>query len=300
MLEVRFHGRGGQGAVTAAELVAQAAIAENRYAQGFPNFGAERRGAPVTAYLRVSDRPICLREKIDSPDVVVVLDPSLLSTVDVCEGLKKGGTILLNSPPEKAEKFEALRSKYHLAVADASRIAIEALGVPIVNTAMIGALVRATDIVRMESLNEAVKHRFGRLADKNLSAIKRASEEMTLIRMPDNLSQQGTAENLPDRMDLKMTIDALHIWSDLEIGCDIVNPGNTLDFHTGNWRTTGRPVTDHSKCSKCGLCWILCPDTVYYANEEGYFEWNDRYCKGCGICVEQCPRKAIEMRGEEK
>ena len=86
MLEVRFHGRGGQGAVTAAELVAQAAIGENGYAQGFPNFGAERRGAPVTAFLRVSSEPIYLREKIDHPNVVVVLDPTLLGSVDVCEG----------------------------------------------------------------------------------------------------------------------------------------------------------------------------------------------------------------------
>ena len=97
MIEVRFHGRGGQGAVTSAELMALAAIAEGKYAQAFPSFGPERRGAPVQAFLRISDTPIRLREKIYEPDVVLVLDPSLLATANVKAGLKPGGTLMANS-----------------------------------------------------------------------------------------------------------------------------------------------------------------------------------------------------------
>ncbi|UCG39219.1 MAG: 2-oxoacid:acceptor oxidoreductase family protein [bacterium] len=299
MIEVRFHGRGGQGAVTAAELVAQAAISENRYAQGFPNFGAERRGAPVTAYLRVSDTPICLREKIEHPDIVVVLDPSLMSTVDVCEGLKEGGTVVVNSPAAQSGEFDALKGKYLLALADADRIALEVLGVPIVNTAMIGALVQATDIVDGASLEGPVKQRFGRLAEKNLKAIARAGKETTVIGTADSSSQGRGSAGVPPG-DQGLRIDALHAWEDLEIGCDIPEPGSTVAFQTGNWRTTGRPVTDYEKCVQCGLCWILCPDSAYLAKEEGGFVADERYCKGCGICAAQCPKKAIEMKGEDK
>lgn len=299
MIEVRFHGRGGQGAVTAAELVAQAAIDEGRYAQGFPNFGAERRGAPVTAYLRVSDAPICLREKIDHPDVVVVLDPSLMATVDVCEGLKQGGTLLINSPASRAGEFDALRGRYRLALADADRIALEVLGVPIVNTAMVGALVKTTGIVQRASLEEPLRHRFGRLAEKNLKAIERAGEEAVLFKTTDGASEGRAA---PGRRagETGISIDALHAWPDLEIGCDVTAPGSTVAFHTGNWRTGGRPVTDRDKCVQCGLCWILCPDSAYSRTEEGYYAADERYCKGCGICAVQCPRKAIEMKGEER
>ena len=122
MIEVGFHGRGGQGAVTAAELLAQAAISEGKYAQGFPNFGPERRGAPVMAFFRVSDAPIYLREKIDTPDLVVVLDDSLLDMVDVCEGLKPGGMLVVNIPESRRDKLEKYTDRFQLACVDADLV----------------------------------------------------------------------------------------------------------------------------------------------------------------------------------
>jgi len=184
--EIRWHGRGGQGAVTSAELVAQAAIGEGKYAQAFPAFGAERRGAPVVAFVRISSsEPIRVRAEIAEPDVVVVLDPALLRTVDVTSGLKANGVLVVNTkkPPEQiSEEFSITWS---LATVDATKIAKELLGVPIVNTSMIGALLKATSVVKLESLFEPLRQRFGRLAERNIEAMKRAHEE-TLVRSKGN------------------------------------------------------------------------------------------------------------------
>ena len=184
--EIRWHGRGGQGAVTSAELVAQAAIDEGKYAQAFPAFGAERRGAPVVAFVRISSsEPIRVRAEITEPDVVVVLDPALLRTVDVTSGLKASGVLVVNTkkPPEQiSEEFSITWS---LATVDAIKIARELLGVPIVNTSMIGALLKATSVVKLESLFEPLRQRFGRLAERNIEAMKRAHEE-TLVRSKGN------------------------------------------------------------------------------------------------------------------
>lgn len=175
MKEVRFHGRGGQGAVTAAELMALAAIAEGKHALAFPSFGPERRGAPVQAFLRIDERPIRLRTQVRAPDVVVVLDPSLIGP-EVIAGLKPGGAVVLNT----ARSIEELRRLFPvqaLAVLDATRVAREVLGVPITNTVMLGALERACRLVELDSLREPLEHRFGRLGERNYQAVLRAYEE---------------------------------------------------------------------------------------------------------------------------
>ncbi len=182
LVEIRWHGRGGQGAVTSAELLAQAAINEGKYAQAFPAFGAERRGAPVVAFLRIDPaHPIRVRSEVAEPDVVVVLDPSLLRVVKVTSGLKAKGVLVVNthkSPDEVAAEFGV---SCCLATVDATKIAREKLGVPIVNTAMIGAFLKASPVVRKESLVEPLRERFGRLADRNIAAMEQAYE-MTTVR----------------------------------------------------------------------------------------------------------------------
>ncbi len=177
MIEVRIHGRGGQGAVTSAEMVALAAISEGKYAQAFPSFGPERRGAPVLAFVRVSSDPIKLRCDIREPDVIVVLEAALITVAQATAGLKKNGTIIINT----AKSIEQVKKEFTLthrtAVLDATKIAREVLGLPITNTTMIGALVKATGIVAIESLTEPLKHRFGRIASKNIQVCQRAYEE---------------------------------------------------------------------------------------------------------------------------
>ena len=178
LVEIRWHGRGGQGAVTSAELLAKAAIGEGKYAQAFPSFGPERRGAPVLAFDRISnDQPIRIRAEILEPDVVVVLDPGLLRIVNVTSGLKGKGVLVLNSREPLPDIESRMGNKWRLAIIDATRIAREVLGVPIVNTTMLGALLRATGVVKLESLFEPLSDRFGRLAERNVSAMKKAFEE---------------------------------------------------------------------------------------------------------------------------
>ena len=181
LIEIRWHGRGGQGAVTSAELVAQAAISEGKYAQAFPSFGPERRGAPVLAFVRISSQePIRIRAEITQPDVVVVLDPGLLRIVNVASGLKTNGTVIVNTKKQAKQIRQEFGINWRLATIDATSIAREILGVPITNTTMVGALVRATGVVKLESLLEPLRHRFGRIAERNIKAMQKAYEE-TLV-----------------------------------------------------------------------------------------------------------------------
>jgi pyruvate ferredoxin oxidoreductase gamma subunit len=172
ILEIVVHGRGGQGAVTAAELLAVSAFRDGKYTQAFPKFGPERRGSPVEAYCRISDDFITLRTHVYSPDHVIVLDDSLPKVVDITKSLPGDGTILINS--ERKMKFDDFRV-YNV---DASSIGMEVLGRPIVNTVMLGAFAKATNLISLENLIASIKERFnGELRKKNVLAVKRAYEE---------------------------------------------------------------------------------------------------------------------------
>ncbi|MGC9131024.1 MAG: 2-oxoacid:acceptor oxidoreductase family protein [Pyrobaculum sp.] len=169
MVEVRFHGRGGQGMVTAAQVLATAAILEGKYAQAFPEFGPERRGAPVKSYLRISDRPIYIREPVLHPDVIVVADQSLFSAENPLEGAKDTSILVVNGV------YKAPIKTYYV---DATTLAIKVLGRPIVNTALIGAVVKATGVVSLGTVAEALKKYFtGRLYDLNVKLVQIAYQE---------------------------------------------------------------------------------------------------------------------------
>ncbi len=180
MLEIRLHGRGGQGAVTSAELLALSAISAGKYGQAFPSFGPERRGAPVVAFCRVDDKQIKVRTEINNPDLVLVLDPSILRIVNVTAGLKDDGILITNTKYTADEIGKELGLTCKIAVVNATRIAREELGLPITNTTMLGALLKARAVVDPESLIEPLKDRFGRIAEKNIKAFKRAIKETQL------------------------------------------------------------------------------------------------------------------------
>jgi pyruvate ferredoxin oxidoreductase gamma subunit len=184
MIETRFHGRGGQGAVTSAELLALAAIQEGRFAQAFPSFGPERRGAPVLAFSRVDETQIRIRSQIYEPDVVMVLDSSLLEIIDVTEGLKPGGLLVVNSNHPIKELAERFTFQGKLVVVDASHIARECMGRPIANTTMLGALLRATGIVELRSMDEPLLNRFGSIiAAKNQTAMQQAFDKVEIMSL---------------------------------------------------------------------------------------------------------------------
>jgi pyruvate ferredoxin oxidoreductase gamma subunit len=161
--------------------MAEAAISEGKYAQAFPSFGPERRGAPVLAFVRISaNQPIRIRSSITEPDVVAVLDPGLLRSVNVTAGLKPGGVVIINT----IKTAQQIREEFHInapiATVGATGIAMETLGVPITNTTMIGAILKVTEAVKMETLFEPINKRFGKNSEKNINALKRAYAE-TLI-----------------------------------------------------------------------------------------------------------------------
>jgi pyruvate ferredoxin oxidoreductase gamma subunit len=183
MFSVRIHGRGGQGVVTAAELLSAAAFAEGLEAQAFPSFGSERMGAPVTAFCRVDERPIRLREPIAEPDAVVVQDATLLHHVDVFGGLAPDGYVLINSSRTLAELgLEELRRRHdpeRLASAPASEIARERLGRPIPNVALLGALASLTGLISLQALEGVVRERFaGEAAEGNVAAAREAADRV--------------------------------------------------------------------------------------------------------------------------
>lgn len=179
ILEFRWHGRGGQGSWTASEVLAKAAIYEGKYIQSFPEFGPERMGAPVTAFTRISNKPIRIHCAVYEPDVVVVLDPTLLKTVPVTSGVSEQGTIIINSTDAPAKVRENLKTKKaKLWTVPATQIALQVLGMPITNTAMLGTVARATDVVKLETIQRTLRERFRPdLAEKNITVINEAYKE---------------------------------------------------------------------------------------------------------------------------
>ena len=177
MIEVRFHGRGGQGAVTAGELMVNAVNFEGKWAQSFPFFGGERRGAPVMAFLRIDDDRIWLHQQIYEPDCCVILDNGLALTIPWADGLKKNGIAVLNWSG-KLEDLEIPSNLSKIGLVDAVSVSNKAFGqraFPITNTTMLGALAKTTNWVRLDSLAKAVEDKWsGRLAEANIKAIKEA------------------------------------------------------------------------------------------------------------------------------
>jgi 2-oxoacid:acceptor oxidoreductase gamma subunit (pyruvate/2-ketoisovalerate family) len=181
MIELRFHGRGGQGAVVATKALADALMKEGRWVQTFPEYGVERRGAPVKAYTRIDDHRIYLRCKIYEPDHVVVMDPTLMEAVNVTEGLKPGGLVIINSP--KSPSDYQIPDEYKVVTFDATSLALKyGLGskaAPIVNMPVLGAFAKITGILGLDSLLEAVREEAPIKKEENVAAAKEAYESAT-------------------------------------------------------------------------------------------------------------------------
>jgi 2-oxoacid:acceptor oxidoreductase gamma subunit (pyruvate/2-ketoisovalerate family) len=180
MIEIRFHGRGGQGSVIASSILAEAAFREGKSIQSFPHFGVERRGAPVMAFTRISDKKIRVKHEIYNPDCIVVLDTTLVESIDVTSGLKDGGLILINT--DRDVSTFSFKGNFKIATVDASRIAVRhGLGTkasPIVNTAVMGAFAKFTKLVKLESVLGAIEERVPIKKKENCEAAKEACEKV--------------------------------------------------------------------------------------------------------------------------
>lgn len=185
ILEIRFHGRGGQGSKTACMLLGEAALEGGKYIQSFPEYGPERTGAPVRAFTRISSERIRIHSGVVNPEVVVVLDPTLIESQNVLDGLKEKGKIIINTEKTPSEMKEELtpQKQCRIYTVDATGIALETLGRPVMNVPMLGALVKVTGVVNIEVLKEKIKSWFGgklspSAVEANLKGIERAAEEV--------------------------------------------------------------------------------------------------------------------------
>ncbi len=177
MRELRIHGRGGQGSVTAAELIAVAAFEGGVFSQAFPAFGVERRGAPVQAFVRFDNKKVRLRSQVYEPDYIIVQDSTLIKDVNVFAGVKAGGIAIVNTADKNADF--AVPEGVKLILIDATSIALKAIGLPITNTTLMGAFAAATGEIQFSALENALKHRFpGELATKNIAAAKIAYDSI--------------------------------------------------------------------------------------------------------------------------
>ncbi len=295
MYEVRFHGRGGQGAVMAAQALAEAAVKEGYEAQAFPYFGAERRGAPVEAYARINEKKILNKFQIYEPDFVIILDETLMELEPLARGLKHGGKVVVNSPKAPEEIDLGAGVNVPCATVDADAVALEVLKMPIVNSAILGAFAKVQNIVSLEAIKKAISSRFGeklgaRAGRLNAEAAQRAYDLTKLGESKGKREYVNVSSWLPPWNEIRIgTALPTSTVGEVEIG-----PGSSRQNYTGRWKTSS-PRYMKDKCIRCLRCWWSCPDAAIIRLEDNYMEWDLRYCKGCGICAEICPVAAIEM-----
>jgi len=187
ILEIRWHGRAGQGVKTASYLLAEAAMDLGKYIQAFPEYGPERMGAPMAAYTRISDEKILIHSGVENPDIIVVIDPTLVGTIDILKGVDlEKGIIIINSamdPSAFREKLPNFKGK--LATVDATGIALDSIGRPIPNVPMLGALIKVTDLLPLKSVEEKLRHKFSekfneKIVEGNLKALERGYQEVRI------------------------------------------------------------------------------------------------------------------------
>ena len=279
----------------AAQTLADAAVRIGFQAQAFPYFGAERRGAPVEAYARIDNKKIRTKSQVYEPHLVVIMDASLMDIVNATAGLRPGGKAGLNTVqrPEEADLGAGVDAE--LGTVDALSISPEMLKMPVVNTAMLGAVAKVWDVVPLDAIMEAIEDRFGsklgrRAGMLNAEAAKRAFEDTVVGRA------SGRREHAEHRR-------WLPAWDEMPIGASLrrtaqaeeeVGPATTWQHHTGRWKWS-TPLYKKEKCIKCLRCWWSCPDAAIVRLDDDHMRWELDYCKGCGICADICPVNEIDM-----
>ena len=295
VITIRFHGRGGQGAKTASRILGTAAFLEDWVAQDFPIYGAERRGAPVSAFTRISKEPIRERGVIARPDLVVVADATLINdaAARVLEGIQEGTAVFVNSPfpPEQVRAQTPVLGR--LTTLDVTDLALRQLGRHETISTLLGAVAGRLVGLRWESIHGAIAKE---LADLGLSAA-------TIER------NQGAARQCYDAVfTVSLDAKASQRVSPALLQTPIYEPpskgtarisatANSLLRKTGGWRTF-RPVLVPEKCNGCWLCFVYCPDGVISMNREDKPVIDYDHCKGCQICVRECPTDALVVERE--
>ncbi|WP_440951809.1 2-oxoacid:acceptor oxidoreductase family protein [Methanococcoides sp. FTZ1] len=288
MLRLRFHGRGGQGAKVASRVLGTAAFLDGYNAQDFPLYGAERRGAPITAFTRISRDDIMERGLVSQPDIVVVMDETLLSDPRAMplSGLKKGGVVFVNTPRALPEIKEEYGIEEHVIILDITKVSLDMIGEPVLSS-LAAAVASKIAGIGEEALSGALEKELSgiisdrELLEKNIEAALYCYNAVVPVSIE-------AAENIPE----KENIIAIPFETALVSSPAIKATANTPLRRTGNWRIF-RPVWDHDACTRCMTCVARCPEGCIRLNEDGYPSADYENCKGCLICVEECPVRAI-------
>jgi pyruvate ferredoxin oxidoreductase gamma subunit len=306
-IETVWVGRGGQGIVTATYIIANASIIDGFYAIANPEFGAERRGAPVKAFLTISDAPIEDLEPVKMPEVAVVFDDKLIDPMRfVIDAVRPGGYVILNSgkAPEEARKLVG-RDDVHVVVVDAIGIARKHVKLDVPNGPLAGAFSKVMGFPKLESIKQAFENQLGKAVEENYAATKEAYEVAVVIppaKVDPSAKPKGVISTTSAFLAGPYEIVT---WAETNVG-GAVYPGTSLTYTTGGWRID-MPVIDHSKCIMCRKCWLYCPDDAVieaWREAEGprgrkfrmkFIDFDYAYCKGCGVCAEVCPTGAIQM-----
>ena len=293
ILRVRFHGRGGQGAKTASRILGSAAFGGGYNAQDFPIYGAERRGAPVAAFTRFSDSEITERGFIFSPDVVAVMDDSLVADplANPFAGLRKGGLAIVNTTRPAAEANGG-RDDVTVITLDLTKRALETLGKAVLSAGIAAAVARSAGIdaeAFVGGLDDELKEvgLSDDVVSKNVALAGAVYDELKPVEL--------RTEELPAKAEL-VPLAAVVSGDGSE---DIVNVGNSASRHTGNWRVT-EPVIDYQKCTDCMICYAYCPESAMSVGADGRIAIDYDNCKGCMICQAECPLRAIGSIMEDR
>ena len=293
ILRVRFHGRGGQGAKTASRILGSAAFAGGYNAQDFPVYGAERRGAPVAAFTRFSDSEITERGFIFSPDVVAVMDDSLVADplANPFAGLRKGGLAIVNTTRPAAE-VNGGRDDVTVITLDLTKRALDTLGKAVLSAGIAAAVARPAGIDAEAFVGGLVDElKDVGLSDdvisKNVALAEAVYDELKPVEL--------RTEELP----AKARLVPLAVVVSGDGSEDIVNAGNSASRHTGNWRIT-KPVIDYQRCTDCMICYAYCPESAMSVGADGKIAIDYDNCKGCMICQTECPLKAIGSIMEDR
>lgn len=295
MGEMRLHGRGGQGTVMAAQMMAAAFVLGGKYASVFPSFGIERRGSAVMAFARFGDKPIREKTRVYNPDILLFIDESLTDVESCYDGFQPGGIIVANTKNGKnIEKLNVNQSI--IATVDAESIALQETGTPITNTCMLGAFAKATGLITLENLKKALEDFFkGKVLAGNIRSLERGYNEVKILKFNPKYNEKVQEKNILDEKD--PVIDPPKFVSEFEADWTDVSKKQII-AKTGEWRYR-HPEVDIISCKLCGWCDMFCPLNCMKLGDDGYYHANLKYCKGCGICANECPAHAIKMKPEE-
>jgi pyruvate ferredoxin oxidoreductase gamma subunit len=293
MIEVRFHGRGGQGAKIASRILGRSGFLAGLQAQDFALFGAERRGAPVVSCTRLSQEPIGRRGYVDSPDLVVVMDDSLLqeARAQVFEGVHAETPLFVNGAAPQVKRQELPVANF--VFIDLSTIARRLLGHVFVSAPAAAAVAKAAGVISLEALIAAVRieiAEFGlsqELIEKNAAAAREAYALAPRITLGPRPESPAPAKPAVEPM--------AYLNSAQFLGPTIRHRGGAALRDTGSWRTE-RPEIALEKCKRCFLCYLYCPDAAITLDAENFPHVDYDHCKGCMICYEECPTDAITRR----